>query len=195
MTRQPARSLSTLSDAELAHLAGKREDASSARTAEAAFDELHARYTPKLVAWLAAWHDPRIPIEDVVQQAWLNVWRAIPMFQGTQFSGWIFEIARNTLYEDHRRKRATTLGDEDESLADRRGDDPSRALIDAEDSALFARCLGTLEPYERNVMQAKLAGEDYDVITKRFGISKDRAYKLFFNGMTKLKTCVGRAQR
>jgi RNA polymerase sigma factor (sigma-70 family) len=195
MTLQPARSLSELSDAELANLAGKREDASSALTAEAAFGELHARYAPKLVVWLAARRDPQIPIDDVVQQAWLNAWLAIPRFHGSQFSGWIFEIARNILYDDYGRKRATTLGENDDALADRRGYDPSRPLIDAEDSALFARCLGTLQPDERNVLQAKLAGDDYDVITERFEISKDRAYKLFFNAMTKMKACVGRAQR
>src|SRR5689334_21249875 len=103
MTTKPVSPLINLTDAELALRAGKRADPSAA---DSAFCTLHARHSPSLFAFLAA-RLGRSEAEDVLQDAWLRIWKALGdpgRFDGKDFRGWAFEIARNLVIDRQRRK-------------------------------------------------------------------------------------------
>lgn len=86
------------------------EEAALARAAargdDRAFARLAARYRRPLLSLVA--HMPGDPrdVEDIVQDALLAAWRALPLYDPERpFSAWLFRIAANKA-RDHARKRA-----------------------------------------------------------------------------------------
>ena len=89
----------TLSDAALVALA--RTGSQAAR--DAAFDELVRRYAPRLHA-VASRIVGREEAFDVVQDGFLNAYRAMPNFrEEAQFSTWVHRIVLNCAYASLRR--------------------------------------------------------------------------------------------
>lgn len=193
MTIDAKVSFHDLSDGELTRLAGLREGAEAAATAHAAFLVLHDRYAPRLIAFLAARRPKRVSVEDLHQTLWLKVWNHLDRFDGLYFSSWIFQIARNLVNQLYRRPEIASIDLSEEELLDGRAETPVRPLIDLEEKQQLADCLRRLSPNERLVVVARLVGDDYDDITAHSAIPNTRAYRLFFEGMAKLKSCVQRA--
>ena len=67
------------------------------RRDEAAFDEFYGRYGKAVYAVVVRLIGDRAVSEDVVQQAFTNVWRAAPGYRRERgpATGWLFAIARN----------------------------------------------------------------------------------------------------
>ena len=81
---------SSRSDEDLLELVAERRD-------EAAFDELYGRYGRAVCAVVVRLVGDRAGSEDVVQQAFTNVWRAAPGYRRERgpATSWLFAIARN----------------------------------------------------------------------------------------------------
>lgn len=113
-------------------------------------------YAPRLQSWLQAHSTTLTIIEEVQQDTWLKVWRAIDGYDPNKgaFSTWLFRIARNTLYD---RVNQTTLPTLPESYLDGVTVDG----LEPENISSLHQALKTLPP------------EQYQIV-----------YELFFRGQT-----------
>ena len=98
-------SLQAASDLALARRAGLGD--------RPAFEELFARLFPATLRY--ATHlldgDARLA-EDVVQEAWIKAWRALPDFTGrSKVQTWIFTIVQRETYDRRRRNRPLAVDD------------------------------------------------------------------------------------
>lgn len=98
-------SLKAASDLALARRAGLGD--------RPAFEELFARLFPATLRY--ATHlldgDARLA-EDVVQEAWIKAWRALPDFAGrSKVQTWIFTIVQRETYDRRRRNRPLAVDD------------------------------------------------------------------------------------
>jgi DNA-directed RNA polymerase specialized sigma24 family protein len=64
-------------------------------------------------------------------------------------------------------------------------------LIDAEYQARLEHCLERLTEPEAAVVRGRLAGDGYEVVSARLGVTPGRAYKLFFLAKQSLESCLG----
>ena len=151
------------------------------------FEELYLRHAHFLLAFVAARISPA-EVDDVLQAVWLKVWTHIAdQFQGGTFRGWLYQIARNTLIDHHRSRRALVPIDEQDNRVEV---DPLQPLLEDEKIKVLKECFSTLEDREAGVLRNLLAGVSYDEVCSRLQINSNIAYKAAQSGKSKLRTCV-----
>lgn len=74
-----------------------------------AFRELVDRYQARIFNMAYRMLHNREEAEDITQEAFLNVFRAIDSFKGDRFSPWIYKIASNLCLDYLRRRRLPTV--------------------------------------------------------------------------------------
>jgi RNA polymerase sigma factor (sigma-70 family) len=175
-----------LSDEELVGRIRRRERSAQDReSATDACEALYARYARRLLSYLAARANPN-EVEDLHQAVWSKVWEKPPdRFYGGQFSAWIFRVAHNLAVDQIRRSRPERL-DEHEPVASGRFSPPER-LIGKEQIGILEESLAKLDGATVAVLRARLAGEDYDSISRRMGMLKDDAYQRVYQAKKELR--------
>ncbi len=119
-----------------------------------AFEALYRRHSARVhgvVLRLAGWQHARA--EDLVQEAFLRAWQALPQWRGeAAFGTWLHRLAVNTALMDLRARRVRPAldGDDDEALdalpsADSASHGPAMALD-------LERAVATLPPRARAVL-------------------------------------------
>lgn len=119
-----------------------------------AFEALYRRHAGRVhgvVLRLAGWQRARA--EDLVQEAFLRAWQALPQWRGeAAFGTWLHRLAVNTALMDLRARRVRPAldGDDDEALdalpsADSASHGPAMALD-------LERAVATLPPRARAVL-------------------------------------------
>lgn len=140
-----------------------------------AFDELFARYTPRLHGFLTRMVRDRARAEELTQDVFIRLYTAAERYEArTRFSTYVFGIAHN-LALNHLarawRQREQSLGDDQpEPVADAAG--PSEQLDAARTHAALERALGELPERQRAALLLR-AQEDmgYDEIASALGTS------------------------
>jgi RNA polymerase sigma-70 factor (ECF subfamily) len=96
-----------------------------------AFDALYQRYFERVFRFVDRRMANRADAEEVVQEAFINLFSSIHTFRGdAPFGAWVFGVARRTLASRFKRKRHHTvpLGeDETENALGQGGDSPLEA--------------------------------------------------------------------
>jgi RNA polymerase sigma-70 factor (ECF subfamily) len=184
------------SDEELAELAARREPGGGASNRAAdAYTRLYDRHSRPILAFLAA-RTRRDELDDLSQEIWRRVWERLPKaegFRGRNFRAWVFEIARNLLIDQGRKKRPEPIGDGEPFLVDGRIGAVDSGLIERERAEGFRRCLDRLPPDAAALIRARLGGEDYESVRTRLGWTANLAYKRFHAAKEQLKKCLERA--
>jgi len=168
-----------------------QEDLELARRVDV--DSLYRRYDKRTFAFLASMGIRGSDADDIHQRAWMRVLEALRKkpFEG-HFRGWLFQIIRNTAIDAMRKKRPDSLDTEVAEATIGETSAPDQRLIDAEYQSALTHCLGKLEQAQREIVRGRLAGENYDQISKRLEIPTSRAHRVFFDAKTALATCLGR---
>ena len=131
----------------------------------AAFATLYERTSPHLLAVVLRIHRNRAQAEDILQEVYVNVWRAAKSFDAAQSQPltWLTSIARNRAIDGLRRAQTQpqlrTLGPsvegrdaEDDDVYDTVADDapgPLELLSRATESRLLADCMDKLSALQR----------------------------------------------
>jgi RNA polymerase sigma-70 factor (ECF subfamily) len=185
----------SITDEELAGIVARRDQAGGSMvSARSAFDQLYSRHALTLKAFLLA-RVARSDVDDLDQLVWLRVWRSLPKKEPGPFRAWVFEIARNAVYDRLRQKRPGSLVDgQVDAIVDGKLLQPEARLMELERKTALERCLTKLKPeIAMVVVRGRLSGEDYQSIAKAQGITPDRAYSLYHKAVKILQTCVERA--
>lgn len=183
----------TAPDEELAvTIARRTASAEGGRLARRAGEELYRRHARKLLAFLTT-RVHRSDLDDFHQGIWERVWERLPEgFHGGNFRAWLYQIARNYLIDQGRKRRPQPLESEEEWSDDRQAA-PDAPLLERERQQALSRCLERLGAEAAGLVRARLAGESYPEICLRLGLKMERAHKLFHQAKEQLQLCVERA--
>jgi RNA polymerase sigma-70 factor, ECF subfamily len=154
---------SSRSDEDLLELVAERRD-------EAAFDELYGRYARAVYGVVSRLIGDHAGSEDVVQQAFTNVWRAAAGYrrQRGPATGWLFAIARNAAV-DALRLRASASQWEVPDLPDD-GPGPDERASAAEQAFRVHAAVDRLPDHEREVIElAYFDGLSQSEVAARLG--------------------------
>lgn len=179
-------------DLELAQCLARRDESPRAwQIAQDACHDLYERHAHPLLLFLTA-RAGRDDAEDLLQLVWQRVWKSAGTgFQGGNFRAWLFQIARNLAIDHARKKKASSLG-EDDPVDSRSGREDER-LAEEDRARALGRCLDKLELEMATLVRARLGGEDYETICQRLQLTAARAHKLFHTAKEQLQACVQRA--
>lgn len=131
--------------------------------------------------------------EEVLQEAFLQIWKAAATFDAARGSGrgWIYTVVRHRALQEVRKDaRAMNVAVDDiENLADQRqmaGPDPMDV-----DSAELERCLERLEPQRREcIIQAFVEGYTHEQIAQKLDTPLGTVKSWVRRGLLSLKECL-----
>ncbi|MEP9365952.1 sigma-70 family RNA polymerase sigma factor [Xanthobacter sp. VNH20] len=150
----------------------------------AAFRVLTARYAVRAVALARRFLGNSADAEDIVQDAFLRVWRAAPRWQPTAaFGTWFYRIVVN-LCLNHRRRRDFAPLDDAAEIADPAPDALAGLARGAEDRAL-ARAIAELPERQRAAV----------LLTYWEGLSNARTAEILDASVSGVETLLVRARR
>ncbi|MGH8991081.1 MAG: RNA polymerase sigma factor [Acidimicrobiia bacterium] len=136
-----------------------------------AFEQLVRHYDPMLRALAYRLMGDRTAMDDVLQEAYVKAFRALPGFRADAALGtWLYRITYRTCLDALRAegRRRTTPMDEAGPLADPAGD-PARTVAQRAD---LARALDSLPPDQRAaVLLVDAEGLDYTAAAEVLGVA------------------------
>lgn len=153
--------------------AGNAAGGNAADGNAAEFDALVRQHTLRLYrVALRIVGDPA-EAEDVVQDAWVTVWRALGSFRGeSAVSTWLYRVVTNAALTHLRRRKPTAPVDPTDPtgpaarLVDARPG-PEQAAVVSEQVDAVLRALTTLEPSQRvPLVLLELEGMSYDEVAE-----------------------------
>ena len=150
-------------------------------------------------AWLVERHQDRLftlaarvlgspdDAADVVQEAFLRAWLALPKFpSGSLFSTWLYRVCLNAAYDERAKRRPAPAELEDVTA------DPRDRFLERELSGELQRALGALdEPYRVAVVLADVLGCSYAEIAEMVGVAEGTVKSRVFRGRTELARRLG----
>ena len=148
-------------------------------------DALYREYAGPLRAFLAA-RCRRGEADDLSHDVWVKVALSLHRFDGRHFRGWLFEIARNVVFDRGRRPIRVVSGEVDAATEG----DPAGRLIDEEHRAAVERCLRGLSERERCVFRGRCAGLSYEDVVASCGCEYNAAQKALHSAKRKLRECL-----
>lgn len=154
-------------------------------------DALVREHFAPLRLWLAS-RVPRHDLDNASQEVWLRVSKHYDAkFDGSNFRAWLFQIARNYLVDESRRRRLTPVPDENEMVRpDQRAREPYEILIDRERRCRLATCIEKLKEPRKAIVKARAAGMGYDDFVATLSLSSEQASQHFFAAKKILRVCM-----
>ena len=127
---------------------------------EVAFSRLYESYFDKIYRYVAFKIGDRTEAEDVTQQVFVKVLKAIATFrwQGLPFSAWLFRIAHNQVVDYLRKKMKQTTVTLDRPLQDN-SVDPQRAVEQKLEMERVSSAAKRLTQAQQQVLSLRFAGE------------------------------------
>jgi RNA polymerase sigma-70 factor (ECF subfamily) len=120
-----------------------------------AFGRIYELYSPPVFRFLYAHLDSHLDAEDLTEEVFLRAWQALPGYhmRGVPFSGFLFRVARNALYDHYRRARKRA-GDPglDPDLLDDLQPDPNQSVSAHLERRELRQVLGKLREDYRTVL-------------------------------------------
>jgi RNA polymerase sigma factor (sigma-70 family) len=175
----------------------------------AAFDTLYKHSSSHLLAVILRIQGNRAQAEDVLQEVYINVWRAAQSFNPalSQASTWLVSIARHRAIDSLRRKQtevntisSTVAGlDEDTThdLLDTIADDapgPQEQLEKAAEARALQQCMQSLTAEQKSCLAlAYYQGLSHAEVAEQMGHPLGTVKSWVRRGMQGLKTCLERA--
>jgi RNA polymerase sigma-70 factor, ECF subfamily len=117
-----------------------------------AYGVLYEQYAEVIFRYVYSHLDNRLDAEDLTEEIFLRAWRALPKYdeRGLPFSAFLFRIARNSLI-DHYRQRKAVQSIEDMELQSREAGPEEMVDVRIEDKNLRETLAKLREDY-RNVL-------------------------------------------
>lgn len=173
--------LSECEDPELLRRVGQGD-----RDAFCAFYERHAGRVLSMLRHLC--RDPEVA-EDVLQEAFLAVWRKAASYRRERgdVAGWLFAISRNKAF-DLRRRRAPVVAIDEQAAAEWATPEPPREL-----EIGLGQALATLKREERQALRlAYFGGFTYEETAVRLAVPLGTLKSRIRTGLRHLRDCLER---
>lgn len=179
----------------------------------AAFDTLYRHSSAHLLGVILRIQSNRAQAEDVLQEVYINVWRAAQSFNPalSQASTWLVSIARHRAIDSLRRKQTEVntisstvskggLDEEDtHDLLDHIADDapgPQEQLERAAEARALQHCMQSLSAEQKSSLAlAYYQGLSHTEVAEQMGHPLGSVKSWVRRGMQALKTCLERAAK
>src|SRR5271154_416465 len=126
---------------------------SIARGDRLAMQVLFARHHVRIYRFVLRLMRDEMAAEDVISEVFLDVWRQANRFEGrSAVSTWLIAIARFKALSMLRKRREEGLDDETAQSIEEPGDDPELALTKLDKGAKLRKCLASLSPEHREII-------------------------------------------
>lgn len=128
--------------------------------------------------------------EDVTQEAFLAVWRALPEFRGDcRFSTWLYRLVSNAAIDCLRReKKHRDTGDVDDLELPDGGPSPQEQAERSDTRDAVRRALDRLSPEHRQVLLLRFMQElDYGEIARALNVSEGTVKSRINRAKSKLR--------
>jgi RNA polymerase sigma-70 factor (ECF subfamily) len=157
-----------------------------------ASDDLYSIYAPQVLLFLANRVSNLEDAEDLLHDTWMKSQHAANSFDGANFRAWIFQIARNLLYDfsksPRQRKKPSSIGEEHDPGHE---DDPAARLTRDEELIALHDCINAVGgDFVEAVRRNKVDGESPEDIANDLGIDVGTVYSRIFKGKKKLLACL-----
>src|SRR5919206_397876 len=172
----------------------------------AAFATLYERSSSHLFAVVLRICRDRAQAEDILQEVYVNVWRAASGFDAAQSQPltWLTSIARNRAIDSLRRAQTqpqlqstTTDDDEDPDVYDTTADDqpgPLELLSRASDARALSHCMQDLNaPQRQSLALAFYDGLSHAEVAEKMGQPLGTVKSWVRRALMSLKACLERA--
>lgn len=181
--------LESRSDEKLADLIkGQGEALAQKQEAEAAFNLLYERHASILLAFLKVRCSSNLIAGDIAQETWLRAWQKIPeYFDGSHFRGWLFQIAKNLLLDEFRKKKMTSLS---EGMDAPEMQDAAQAFIDQEEKRQLQECMNQLDDIRQQIVRLRLSGQSHREISDQLQVDYTTVQTRFHRAKQFLEDCV-----
>ena len=135
---------------------------------EDAFEELVNRYKDLVFALIARTVQDRSRAEDLAQDVFLRIHRALPYFRGeARLSTWIYRIVANVCLQEHGRRPAPVSFDDERTRAKASPSGPDRQFRDLELRDRLEKAIARLPAHYRLLIAAHyLDGVQYEGIAE-----------------------------
>jgi RNA polymerase sigma-70 factor (ECF subfamily) len=174
-----------------------------------AFSSLAQRFERRVYTLALYYTRERADAEDLAQEVWLKVYRALHTFKGeASFYTWLRQIMVNT-FLNHRRKEIFRWGDHHATALELDANDDAGS--DLLNSQLDKRAAGVEEEYDRRILVERVfqalgeltaqqrlifllkhrEGMTYEEIAKTFNCSTGTIKKTLFRAVAKLRQQLG----
>ena len=128
---------------------------------ESAFNELYRAYEKPLYSFILRYAGNRNTAEDLVQQVWMKVIKALPKYdERSKFGSWLFSIAHHSCIDAVRKKSPAAAADFDEvplmeKLPGERPN-PEEELIRLEERGLLEKAIQQLPDEQKEVLLMRI---------------------------------------
>jgi len=161
----------------------------------AAFRAVYERTSAKLYGICLRLLGSEAEAEDVLQEAYVTVWRNARRFDSTKASAitWLAVIARNKAIDRLRRRRPVADGLEAAAEVPDEGPLATAVIEQKDDARRLAHCLDELDERARAMIRAAfLDGASYPELAEREGVPLGTMKSWIRRGLTRLKGCLER---
>jgi RNA polymerase sigma-70 factor (ECF subfamily) len=118
-----------------------------------AMQVLYARHHVRVYRFVLRLVRNESSAEDLISEVFLDVWRQAKSFEGrSAASTWLLAIARFKALSALRRKPEEELDDETAAAIEDTSDDPEIAVQKKDKSEALRKCLGSLSPEHREII-------------------------------------------
>jgi len=157
----------------------------------APFLALYERHTEPLRRYLYARLRPS-DVEDVFQDVWMRAWAAWERFDGQNFRGWLFEIARNRITDVYRASN-TKLDPLPVDFPGNARRVETDVVVERELAQQLTVCLEKLPKEFRLVFEANAGGEDPAELAARLKLAQGTVYTRLHRARQLLVECMNGA--
>lgn len=163
---------------------------------EAAMEEVYRHTSVKIYSLLVQMLPDRPTADEVLQEAYLAIWRRADSFSMSRASPmtWIITIARNKAIDRLRSERHSRRNDALDALpVDPVDQQPSalELMETSDDHKRLHSCLDQLDSHQRQAIRtAFFAGETYDELARRSHVPLGTMKSWIRRGLLQLKTCL-----
>lgn len=138
-----------------------------------AFGVLYERYAPEITGFIRTRTGGNDAVaDDIASMVFTKALTALPRYDKGPFRAWLYQITRNTIIDEYRRKRPSgSIDNLGEIEAD--GDDPLDHAVASDAARRLHEAILTLKPAQREIVRLRLHGLSIAEVAKQVGLSEN----------------------
>lgn len=137
------------------------------------FGVLYERYAPEIRGFVRARTGGSDAVaQDITSAVFTKALAALPRYTDGPFRAWLYQIARNTVIDEYRRKRpSSSIEDLEEIESDLDG--PLDRVVAADAARRLHEAILTLRPAQREIVRLRLHGLSIAEIASRLDMTEN----------------------
>ena len=146
---------------------------------------LYQRHAEHLLAFIQTRVRNPATSDDIAQETWIKIAKALARFHGDHFRAWTFTIARNEITNYFRKNKIATLLPDVETPGPCIEDGDADPFLDA-----LGDCLQSLIPARAAIVRLAMEGYRHQDIAERLNIPVDTVSTRYHRGKNDLRECI-----